>query len=105
LGTIPADIGGERPEQAGTSDASKRFWPGQKKERARMVRRIAVEVGVTGGAIALLVGVLYVASTTYATNGTLTEQGGLIAIGGLALFVLGLGVAGFLLARTDWDAE
>lgn len=61
-------------------------------------REQKINVVVSLGALALIIGAMMAIGATYSTNGGLSAQGGQMLVGTLVAFILSMAVVGYVLA-------
>jgi len=66
-------------------------------------RETATQIVVAGGAVALFIAVAAYVSASFGAENHLTETGGFVLVGGVAVFVLVTTVAGLWLARKEFE--
>jgi hypothetical protein len=69
-------------------------------------RETTLQIGVSAGAVGIFIALAAFVAANFGTNNHLSESGGFVLVGGVALFVLVTTVAGLWLARQEFeDAE
>jgi len=61
-------------------------------------REQKIDIAVSTGALALMVGAMMAIGATYSTNGGLSTQGGQMLVGTIIAFILSMAVVGYVLA-------
>jgi len=61
-------------------------------------REQKIDIVVSIGALALMIGAMMAIGATYSTNGGLSTQGGQMLVGTIIAFILSMAVVGYVLA-------
>lgn len=70
-----------------------------------MERQTLVEIAVSAGSVAIMIGAMMFVGSSYTTNGDLTTEGGKMLVGVIFAFVLLMFAVGYGLARADFQSD
>jgi hypothetical protein len=90
---------------SGVRDASKRFSGVPRNAQHRMDRKTQFQIGLSIAVVLAFIGVLAVLSTSFSTNGGMTETGGYALVAALIGFVFVLSGTGLWISRRFGDGD
>lgn len=70
-----------------------------------MERQTLVEIAVSVGSVAVMIGAMMFVGSAYSANGELTTEGGRMLVGVIFAFVLLMFAVGYGLARADFQSD
>ena len=70
-----------------------------------MERQTLVEIAVSAGSVAIMIGAMMFVGTSYSANGELTTEGGRMLVAVIFLFILLMFMVGYGLARADFESD
>ena len=70
-----------------------------------MERQTLVEIAVSAGSVAVMIGAMMFVGSSYSTNGELTTEGGQMLVAAIFLFILLMFGVGFALAKADFESD
>lgn len=70
-----------------------------------MERQTLVEIAVSAGSVATMIGAMMYVGSSYSTSGELTTEGGQMMIAVIVLFILLMFGVGYVLARADFESD
>lgn len=70
-----------------------------------MERQTLVEIAVSAGSVAIMIGAMMFVGSSYSANGELTTEGGQMLVATIVFFILLMFGVGFVLAKADFESD